>query len=258
MPPARRPPPSSPRFDLLALAMTIVLLLMTRSTLVLAATPVAKVCKKSCVSAAKTCRLDARATHDVTVALCPTKGPEKKACRLQPKRVHTGAKRSCKAFKKACTACCKAGEADCDRPPEPLIVAGTFEVPPRVTADNIGLPPAPNGSGFVLLRLPDGDLVIDPAKRTPISAAAECAAAVLACYQAGARNFPGCLAAVPPCTSKKPWEKDKPVCCAPACIDRYQELRRAGRDEATAFAAAIWEEPSCMPGLHGHVPEPVP
>jgi hypothetical protein len=223
-----------------------------------AASPAERACKTTCGSAQKTCVEGARTTFDAAAALCPSRGPEKKACLVQPKRVYAGAKRVCRAFKKSCIDCCKRGGTDCAEPPEPLLASGSFDVPPRLRAESILLPPAPSGRGFLLLRLPDGEIVVDPSKRTPVSAAAECATAVLSCYAEGQRNFPGCLAAVPPCTSKTPWRSDKPVCCPKACVERYQELRRAGRGEAAAFAAAIWEAPSCMPGLAGHAPEVKP
>jgi hypothetical protein len=48
------------------------------------------------------------------------------------------------------------------------------------------------------------------------------------------------------------------MCCPASCASRYQVLRGAGNDEAAAFAKAIFEHPSCMPGLAGHVPGGAP
>jgi hypothetical protein len=81
---------------------------------------------------------------------------------------------------------------------------------------------------------------------------------VLACVHPTLRNFAGCFASVPACETATPWVGDHPMCCPAACGDRYQELRAAGRSDPAAFAAAIWEAPSCMPGVAGHVREVAP
>lgn len=127
----------------------------------------------------------------------------------------------------------------------------------RRVLDTVALPPAPNSRGFTLLALPDGTFTFDPQARSPVSAAAECATAMLGCFHPTQRNWAGCFASVPACTSETPWVGDHPMCCPAACGDRYQALRREGRPDPEAFAAAIWEEPSCMPGLAGH-PRDVP
>lgn len=214
-----------------------------------------KACIKSCKPANTACVLAIKNELAAASALCPPRGPGKKPCLQPPRRIFAGGKRACRVVKRACPRCCKSNGSTCTRAPELPVASGAFEVLDRKALDTTPFPPAADGNGFVLFRLPDGDIVIDPAKRTPVSAAAECAVAVLACFQSGTRNFAGCLATVPTCKGKKPWESDGPMCCPVACMDRYQELRHAGRDEATAFAAAIWEAPSCMPGVVGHVPE---
>jgi len=232
------------------------LLLLGWATAADAATsPAQKACIKSCKPVNAACVLAAKNELAASTALCPARGPEKKACLQRPRRVFAGTKRACRVFKKACPRCCKSNGANCTRTPEVPVASGTFAALDRKALDTTPFPPAAGGNGFALFRLPDGDIVVDPAKRTPVSAAAECAVAVLSCFQPGARNFAGCLATVPTCKNKKPWVGDGPMCCPVACMDRYQELLHAGRDEATAFAAAIWEAPSCMPGVEGHTPE---
>lgn len=137
---------------------------------------------------------------------------------------------------------------------------GDLELPERAALaaalEESGFPPGPAGRGFTVLQLPDGVLFIDPNDRSPVSAAGECADAMLACFAPPERNVAGCFATVPSCRGK-PWKGDAPPCCPAPCGERYQELRRSGLDEVDALVSAIWEEPSCMPGLEGHV-EPQP
>jgi hypothetical protein len=131
-------------------------------------------------------------------------------------------------------------------------------VPDRSVLDTLPLPPGPNGAGFTWLGTADGTLVIDPSRRSPVSAAAECAAFVLACFRPGARNWAGCFEAAPPCPSDTPWLGDGAICCPSACAARYQALRQSGLDGPTAVTRAIWDEPSCIPGLVGRSPGEVP
>lgn len=156
----------------------------------------------------------------------------------------------CDAFEAQCESCCQDGGEGCLLAPEVPKAVGEFEIASRSLLEDIpDLPPGPGGIGYMLLSLGDGDLGFDPLLRTPATAAAECAGAIMSCFAAGERNWAGCLVAVPTCTTATPWEDSEIACCASACVERYQELRRAGLTNPGAVAAAIYEAPSCMPGL---------
>jgi len=219
-----------------------------------AADPAVKACVAGCKEPFRVCRSEAAASAASGRAACPTEGDEKKACRQQAKRIAKTAQRTCKVFRKECRVCCKGSGEGCARAPEVPRVTGPFPVPAReVLETTTDFPPAPDGQGFQLLPLPDGLLGFDPFTRTPVTAAAECAAAVLACFSPPERNWAGCFAAVPACPNERPFAGDEPPCCAVACFDTFQALLREGRDAPTAFAAAIYESPSCMPGVDAAV-----
>ncbi len=132
---------------------------------------------------------------------------------------------------------------------EDPVYSGSFEEPRREWLQGLGLPPGPGGTGYALFDLPIGTMIIDPDDRGPVSAAAECAAMVLACWEPDLRNYAGCLGHIRHCPDDRPWESDGPLCCSSECEPRYQELRRQGLEPAHALTAAIWDDPSCMPGL---------
>ena len=211
-----------------------------------------KVCRKGCTKATATCVGTVRSGLKTAKGTCAGSA-DAKSCRRDASRLAKDGKRICRAFRKRCRACCASGGVACDRAPEVPIASGEFPVPDRHVLDAVPLPTQADG-GYVLLSLPDGDFGFDPKNRGPASAAAECASAVLACFDPTLRNWAGCFASVPRCESDRPWEGDGPMCCAAACADRYQERLAEGLDPPTAFAFAIWMAPSCMPGLEGHVP----
>ena len=114
---------------------------------------------------------------------------------------------------------------------------------------DIDLPPGPDGTGYTLMATNDGFLVADPEDRTPISAAAECTALILACVEPNVRNLRGCFEAAPVCSSDTPWTGDDTMCCHKSCADRYVELREDGLDEAAAAITAIHGPEACSPGV---------
>jgi hypothetical protein len=216
----------------------------------------ANACAESCIALQSSCQLEATRDRDAKVAACSGSSEDVTACRDTADRVLASAESVCTNARSACTTCCSSqGSACASIAPEVPKFAGTFRLPDRRDLQTLDLPPGPKGTGFMLGELPDGVAWFDPALRTPVTAAAECASAVLACFEPQQRNFAGCFASVPVCPTDSPWTAEGPACCAAACPVRYQELRRQGRDEPTAMAAAIWEAPSCMPGVEGHVPE---
>ena len=135
---------------------------------------------------------------------------------------------------------------------EPPLFSGTFTAPDRSTLATAQFPPMTGRPGYTLLVLPEATIFFDPADRTPVSAAAECAVLVIACFKPGERNIAGCLTNVPQCTTSTPWIGNDPMCCATACTPRYQELRLAGDNGPAAFTKAVFRAPSCMPGLSGY------
>jgi len=131
---------------------------------------------------------------------------------------------------------------------DPSFYNTAWEVPDRSLLDDLALPPAPDGNGYLYNSGPDGDLVIRPADRTPISAAAECATVVLACHEVGVRSTAGCLANVPVC-GDEPWTGDDPMCCASACPAAFAQHRDAGLEVPEALATSLVRVPSCAPGV---------
>jgi hypothetical protein len=214
----------------------------------------AKSCTRACASAGRACLRDARAGLDRHRTDCLGDPASGRVCRSRAKRLLAAARRVCRSSRSQCRQCCRARGSRCDAPPELPIVIGSFPAPDRRGLVRTGLPRDPGGRGVVVLALPDGLVAFDAAARTPVSAAAECATAVLACFAPPARNWAGCLAAVPACETDTPWMGDHPMCCPSGCVERYQARRREGLTDPQAFAAAIWEAPSCMPGLRGAGP----
>jgi hypothetical protein len=213
-----------------------------------AASPL-KACLRGCRPLERTCLLEGGKGLRVARASCT--GTSRRACIGTSKRIFKGAKRTCRTARAACRTCCRRRGTGCAIAPEAPIFSGRFTLPDRRALETAPLPPGPGGRGFVLLQEADGIFYFDPAARSPISAAAECAAAVLACYDPALRNRAGCFAGVPTCATDTPWVGDHPMCCARACGERYQERRREGMDGPHAFAAAVWAAPSCMPGFRG-------
>jgi hypothetical protein len=189
-----------------------------------------------------------------SIAACPSAaGAERTECLERATKVAEAGEEVCDDFLAACESCCSAAGSDCTLAPEVPKAIGTFEIPEReILQRPLDLPPGPGGIGYMLLVLPDGEMGFNPFRRTPATAAAECAGAVLACFRAGERNWAGCLTAAPTCTSDTPWEGSGPACCTPSCLGRYQQLRREGRSNPAAFTAAIYEAPSCMPGVDAY------
>jgi hypothetical protein len=206
-------------------------------------------CARSCRQATAQCLKDARARRARLAATCAGTPAERRPCKRAAKAAFKASRTGCRAFRATCRACCRDGGTDCaNRGDEPLY-SGTYTEPSRDVLETLPLPPAPDGSGFAVLATPTGTFAIDPAARTPVSAAAECAALVLSCFRANVRNWAGCFESVRVCPTDAPWEGNEPVCCPAGCAVRFQELRRAGLGGPAAATAAIWRAPSCVPGL---------
>jgi hypothetical protein len=210
------------------------------------------VCDPSiCDAPLATCGQQVDAAESESTAACPAEdGVERTECLARAGKAAAAGDGVCASFETACATCCQTGGEHCDLAPEVPKAVGSFELPSRTILESTpDLPPGPNGVGFMLLDLPNGQMGFDPTLRTPATAAAECAGAVLACFSPEQRNWAGCVTVVPTCPDDRPWESDGPACCVPACLGRYEELRRAGRSNPAALMAAIYETPSCMPGV---------
>lgn len=216
-------------------------------------------CGLQCTSLGLNCSLEAGRDRDAKIATCSGTRTEIDACRAEAKRVLDAARGACAGAQAECKSCCEASGTSCAAVlPEVPKFAGSFELPDRKELQSLDLPPGPKGTGYTLGALPDGVVWMDPTLRTAVTAAAECAGAMLACYEPSVRNYAGCFASVPVCSNDTPWTSEGPACCAAACATRYQQLRREGRDDPTAMVAAIFEKPSCMPGVKGHIPRAAP
>ncbi len=135
-----------------------------------------------------------------------------------------------------------------DGPEEPLF-SGEYDAPDWSALDDLDLPPGPDGVGFTLVTTPDATLLIDPDRRDANTAAGACVALLVSCYTEGVRNLTGCLDHVPHCATEQPWEEGPALCCPAGCADRYRALRTDGEGPPDAIVQAIWERPSCVPGM---------
>ena len=115
----------------------------------------------------------------------------------------------------------------CNDGPSTLEV--TWEVPEREMLLGLDIPRTQDGAYII-----GPDQVADPADRTPLSAAAECGAAVLACYEpAEGRDIEACLGAVPTCDTDTPLAgRAAPLLCRDLLGGRRGG--RAGRPGARA------------------------
>ena len=150
----------------------------------------------------------------------------------------------------------------CSEPDPPVVETGRVEegfysgewsMPEREALSELPLPEDEAGN-YRLVEGPLASLLIDVDDRQPISAAAECGAVVLACYDPEQRDWLGCLENVPVCETDTPWEGNAPMCCAAECPDRYRALRSDGMSPVDAMVGAILDLPgSCMPGLESYM-----
>lgn len=136
-----------------------------------------------------------------------------------------------------------------DHPTE--LYSGDWDAPRRDELLDLDLPANPDGPGYVIGGDHGGLLIADPANRSPLSAAGECAALVVACYSPDERSIGGCLQAAPVCDTETPWEGDDPLCCAAACTDAFYAGVDAGKTDEVALIDAVFGPPSCSPGLDG-------
>lgn len=131
---------------------------------------------------------------------------------------------------------------------EAPLYSGEWTAPSYAELDDLPLPEADDGRGYVWLDTSEVSLRLDPTLRDPVTAAAACGVVVLACHDAGTRNYHGCLANGPQCASDTPWTEAE-LCCPASCVDRYIAARSAGLNEPDAVLEAIYGDTSCIPGL---------
>src|SRR4029453_16604253 len=135
-----------------------------------AASPEVRACRKDCKRLLRTCLQTAKTERRVRGAACKGASP-RRSCRAGVAGRFKTSRQSCRTLRASCRTCCKVGGAGCAGE-EPLF-DGTFPVPDRRVLNDLLMPPGPNGIGFAWLGTADGTLVIDPSRRSPISAAAE-------------------------------------------------------------------------------------
>ncbi len=118
---------------------------------------------------------------------------------------------------------------------------------PPVRVSSIGLPVNETGQA-ILIEVQQARLDLDPTVRDPITAVATCADLVTYCYSPGARTLDACIAAIPGCSSQRPWEETIP-CCPSRCREDYQRARRAGTAPMQAYDTVYLTAPTCFPGV---------
>ena len=110
------------------------------------------------------------------------------------------------------------------------------------------LPPASDGAGYQLLNAPDGEFVLRPEQKGPLTGAAGCAALFMACWDPQHRSAAACFAKVPVCTTDEPWLEDA-YCCPTSCGARFAELRAQGLRVTRAVPETLFLQGSCVPGI---------
>ncbi len=129
---------------------------------------------------------------------------------------------------------------------EAPVFSGTFTMPPASLLTNPPLPPSPHGGFEVAATSSIGAIVVDPTAQTPRSAAGDCLALVLSCYDESTRNIAGCFSNVPTCATTTPWQEAP--CCPASCGAQYQ-AERATRAPDEALLSTIFSSSSCIPGM---------
>lgn len=83
---------------------------------------------------------------------------------------------------------------------------------------------------------------------TPAALLERCAQTFNQCLQAPGASADSCVAQVPTCATREPWKGGR-NCCPLECKDGYQNRRASGVSGESAFLSALYETPSCVPGL---------
>ena len=125
----------------------------------------------------------------------------------------------------------------------------SYTPPPLATPSDWNALPLPktDGGGIVVIELPGMKLLLDPSKRTPVSALGDCARGLLGCVAEG-HTLDDCVGAVPPCKTDKPWEEPT-LCCPARCAVEYRVARGQGMTTNLALKAAYFKRAGCFPGI---------
>jgi len=68
------------------------------------------------------------------------------------------------------------------------------------------------------------------------------------CIAAPDANPDSCMSQMPTCAASEPWKGGR-NCCPLQCKTAYQERREGGVAGKTAFLGALYDNPSCVPGV---------
>jgi hypothetical protein len=109
----------------------------------------------------------------------------------------------------------------------------------------------------VLLAMPGIEFRYNRDLTDPITAMAACTTLINGCLSPPTRGLDECFAAVPRCTTDKPWEEAR-SCCPNACAERYQALRAEGHTALDAYQSLLFNKDRCMPGLRAYLEENTP
>ena len=125
---------------------------------------------------------------------------------------------------------------------------GKIKVPalPVINLIGIKLPKDADGK-YLLMRLSESSLEIDPTIRDAITALGECDDQITYCFSPNERSLDECVRSVTTCKTSTPW--NELPCCPKKCQDDYAAARTRGVEPATALDTVLFAEHTCFPGV---------
>lgn len=121
-----------------------------------------------------------------------------------------------------------------------------FSPSPRPPVSDLPFPRAEDGT-YVVAKSGEVELRYNPTPTpSPMTALLRCLDWLMQCYEKTGQNMDTCVAAVPRCSSERPWQ-EAAACCPGACSEEYLTLRSSGAAELAAFERVFGESMSCVP-----------